>query len=236
MNRREQMWRQPRKSRRSAVVAVVAVVSVLAMMLLAGCGVPGAGHVRTVDADSVPYHLLEPDWSASVSTDSGSVPRRVPVVFWLLADDHLVPATAGGSCRQPSVRVIRRLLAELAVGPTQEARASGRSSALPSSTGLRLLGFVGGLAQVELDPSTAISADRLPLAVGQLVLSLTSSPGVRKVALFSSGEPVQVPLPGGALTTRAVSAEDYASLLPSRYREPTGRGSVLAATIGCQVG
>lgn len=228
MTRPEKVERQPRRHRRSAVAVAGG------MLLLSACGVPGDGHVRTVDAASVPYHLLEADSSASGPTDNGSVPGRVPVVFWLLGDNHLAPAAAGGSCDQPPATLMTRMLAELAVGPAEDARAAGRSSALPSSTGLRLLGVVGETAQVEMDPGTAISADRLPLAVGQLVLSLTSIPGVRKVTLLSAGAPVQVPLPGGALTTRAVSSEDYASLLLDRYRDPTGYRARLAATIGCR--
>ena len=203
------------------------------MLLVSGCGVPGDEHVRTVDRDAVPYHLLQTDSSTSSPTDEVSVPRNLPVVFWLLGDDHLVPAAAGGSCHEAAAKLLRRILAELADGPGEEARAAGRSSALPPSTSLRLVRVVDGIAQVEMDPSTAISAERLPLAVGQLVLSLTSSPDVRKVTLLSSGEPAQVPLPGGALTRRAVSAEDYSTLLPAQYREPTGRRPTPSATLGC---
>lgn len=205
------------------------------LFLLSGCGVPGNGHVRTVDADAVPYHLLEADPSASVPSDGGPVPRMVPVVFWLLGE-RLVPATTGGACTDSPEELVKRLLAELAVGPDEDDRAAGRSSALPPASGLRLVGIVNETAQVEMDSGTSISADRLPVAVGQIVLSLTSSPGIGKVTVLSSGEPVQVPLPGGALTTRAVSAEDYAGLLVDRYRDNTGTKARLSAGVGCQMG
>ncbi len=230
MTSRKRIGERPWRCRWQSVVA-----SCGTLLLLTGCGVPGDGHVRTVDDDAVPYHLLDGNPSGNATTDVGPVPHAVPVVFWLLGEDHLVPAAAGGSCTDPPEELANRLLGELADGPGEDTRAAGRSSALPPAIGLRLIEIVDGTAHVEMDPSTAISADRLPLAVGQVVLSLTSSPGVEKVTLLSSGEPVQVPLPGGALTTRAVSAEDYADLLLDRYRDTTGTKARLTASIGCPV-
>jgi spore germination protein GerM len=113
---------------------------------------------------------------------------------------------------------VERLLGYLTAGPTDGARAAGRSTALPPESRLSLVGLTAGTAEVEVDPETGISADRLPVAIGQVVLTVTSAPGVSAVALVSDGAPVQVPLPGGALTGEPVTAQDYASLLPDRYR------------------
>jgi Sporulation and spore germination len=204
------------------------------LLLLTGCGVPGDGHARIVADDDVPYHLLDADHSAGANGDTGSVPRLVPVVFWLVGEKRLVPAATRGSCADPPAELADRLLAVLAAGPDQDARAARRSSALPPAPSLRLIGIVDGTAQVEMDPSASISADRLPLAVGQVVLSLASSPGIDRVTFLNAGEPVPVPLPGGALSTRAVSAKDYAGLLVGQYRENTGPQTTLAARVGCQ--
>jgi hypothetical protein len=203
--------------------------------LLSACGVPGDGHVRRVDGDTVPYHLLQADSPSRGPTNDASVPRLVPVVFWLLDDDRLAPAAAGGYCTDPTEELVMRQLAELAAGPGADVLSAGGSSALPPAPDLRLVSIVGGTARVEMDPSTSISADRLPLAVGQVVLSLTATRGIERVTFLSSGEPVQVPLPGGALTTDAVSASDYTSLLLHRYRDSTRRGLRLSSTIGCHV-
>ena len=59
----------------------------------------------------------------------------------------------------------------------------------------------------------APSPSRLPLAVGQLVLTLSSIEGIDDVALTAAGSPIQAPLPGGALTDRPLRADDYAALL-----------------------
>ncbi len=146
----------------------------------------------------------------------------MPLVFWLVANDHLVPEVpeaAALTCAEPPEAVVERLLGDLTAGPTDDARAAGRSTALPPQASLVLVGIDDGTAEVEVDPDeTSISADRLPVAVGQIVLTVTSAPGVSAVALVSDGQPVQVPLPGGALTGNPVTAEDYATLLPDRYR------------------
>ena len=81
---------------------------------------------------------------------------------------------------------------------------------------------------MDLDPVTIADAERLPLAVGQIVLSVTSAPGVDAVRLVTSGQPVDLPLPSGALATRDVTPEDYAALVLERITDGDGLD-----TIGC---
>jgi Sporulation and spore germination len=201
------------------------VTGVLALLpLLLSCGLPGGGSVRTVDQETVPYGLLGSETPSPGSTDSGEVPGRVSLVFWLVDDDRLDPGPADASCAERPQEVAERLLRELAAGPTDEDRAEGRSTAIPPESMLALVDLEEGTAEVEIDPETAISADRLPAAVGQIVLTVTSAPGVRSVALVNDGVPVQAPLPGGALTDGPVTAEDYLVLLPDRYQQPLGLG------------
>jgi spore germination protein GerM len=74
--------------------------------------------------------------------------------------------------------------------------------------------LVDGVADVEIrttveDPA----ADRVPLAVGQIVLTATSFPGVDAVRLLRDGRAVPVPVVGGALTAEPVRASDYSALL-----------------------
>jgi len=71
---------------------------------------------------------------------------------------------------------------------------------------------------------SSLSAERLPVAVGQVVLSVASAPTVRGVALQTYGRPVQVPLPGGSLTDGPVTATDYVDLLSPRWRQPGAFG------------
>jgi hypothetical protein len=193
---------------------------VAALVLLCSCGLPGAGSAKRVDDETVPRRLLEPEAPVSAATENSALPGPVPVVFWLVDEDRLTPAAAGASCTGTSEGVVTSLLAQLAAGPTDEARAAGRSTAIPPESVPTLVGIRAGTARVEVEPETSISADRLPAAVGQIVLTVTSAPGVDFVAVVSDDQPVQLPLPGGALTEDPVTAEDYADLVPDRYREP----------------
>ncbi len=138
-----------------------------------------------------------------------------------------MPAVVGGLVRGATVRRGHPPAARgPAAGPRDDARAAGRSTALPPESTLTLRRVREGVAEieVEVDPETAISADRLPAAVGQVVLTAISTSGVRAVVFVSGGEPVRVPLPGGALVARPVTAADYKELLPAWLPALPGTG------------
>jgi len=119
---------------------------------------------------------------------------------------------------------VQHLLHNLTAGPSEGARAAGRSSAIPPDFGLHLIAIEHGVATVDIEPVSSLSAERLPVAVGQVVLSVASAPTVRGVALQTYGRPVQVPLPGGSLTDGPVTATDYVDLLSPRWRQPGAFG------------
>jgi Sporulation and spore germination len=86
---------------------------------------------------------------------------------------------------------------------------------------LTLTDVTGGRAGVDIRAGDqAPSPGRLPLAVGQLVLTLTSIEGVDEVVLTAGGAPIEAPLPGGALTDRPLRAADYAALRSPRSQPP----------------
>lgn len=202
------------------------------LLAVAGCGVPGDTGVRVVDDAAVPYRLLESETPSGPPVSEGPVRDSAPVVFWVLEDDRLAPAAAPGSCAGSPEDVVERLLEVLQAGPGDAAREAGRSTAVPPSSRVGLVDVTDGVATVSLDPATPITADRLPLAVGQVVLSVTSAPGVREVRVRAAGEDVQLPLPGGALTSDPVSPDDYADLVLDRYRDG-GVQAHISADIGC---
>ena len=193
------------------------------LSLLTACGLPGDGQVTRVDDDEVPYHLLDPLPPSSEAPPAATFPGVTPVVYWLL-DDRLVPEPSGNSCTADGKEVVDDLLAQLSVGPPGDVLQSGGGSAVPSDTPLALAGLDDGLAQIEVDFRTTIAADRLPAAVGQIVLTVTSAAGVSSVVLESDGQPIQVPLPTGVLTQQAVTADDYAVLVPDRFQHPGRAG------------
>lgn len=203
---------------------VESVALAVGAVLLASCGLPGDGDVERVSDDAVPYKLLEPAVPSPGGTDDSGDLEAAPQVFWLLDDDRLIADTAETSCGEEPAVVVARVLDELAAGPRDDARAAGLSTAIPPESALALVGIDDGTAEVAVDPETAISADRLPAAVGQIVLSVTSAPGVVSVVFVSVTSPVSVPLPGGALADGPVTAQDYADFLPQRDHDAQGRG------------
>ncbi|MSW70955.1 MAG: hypothetical protein F2829_12965 [Actinobacteria bacterium] len=188
-------------------------------LALVGCGLPDEDRTRAVDTP-VPYELLESAPGAEDATTTGSPLRGVPVVLWLRGDDALVPAAVAASCQDAATDVVETTLRTLAAAPTTEEREAGLASALPPSAGLRLVSISNGLARVDVDLIDLGDPERLPFAVGQLVLSVTSAPDVDALELVASGRPVEAPLPGGALAEGPVTADDYAELLRGGGQSP----------------
>jgi spore germination protein GerM len=210
------------------------LLAVAVLLTVTGCGLPDEQRNRTVEAASVPYNLLTPPEQGRGDATAGpAVPRGVPVAFWLRRDDRLTPARVGTTCEDPTAEVVEDVLGTLAEPPTSEERSAGWTSAVPPSARLELVALEDGVAVVDLDPVALGDAERLPLAVGQLVLSVSSAPGVDGLRLVTSGETVDVPLPDGALADRPVTADDYVELLPPTLVAGTGPARTLSPDVGC---
>lgn len=180
---------------------------VLAGTTLAACGAPT--HAPAEVIVTVPYGLASP--STSVEPVPDATPSRGAQVY-LMRDKVLVPAgapPAASDARSTAVSALGRLLQ----GPTEQDRTVGMSTALGPDVRLSLVDLSNARATVDIRTGEAApSAARLPLAVGQIVLSLTSIAGVDAVVLTSGGTPIAAPLPGGALTGQPLRARDYAEL------------------------
>ncbi|HEX7189557.1 MAG TPA: GerMN domain-containing protein [Actinomycetes bacterium] len=198
--------------RRAATPAVL--LAGLAVLLV-GCGVPGQGTTRAVPTEDVPYGLLEParDQPTATPSPGGIGVGGLPRAYFLDASLRLVAQPVQISESGTEAELVA-VLDALEAGPTEQQRALGLASALAPTGGLRLLAVVDGTARIEVAPAAITpAADRLPLVVGQLVLSATSVQGVDQVVLVQDGQPVEAPLPGGEQTSNPLEAADYASLV-----------------------
>lgn len=192
-----------------------AVVASALLAVVAGCGLPGEGSGHVIPADAVPYGLLSPSPEPRLTTSVVGPLVTTPSVFLLDGEDRLVAVPLTVDARGVEA-VARQVLTDLEAGPSDAQRAAGLSSPLSPGVELDLRRVDQSTAEVEValalrDPA----ADRLPLVVGQIVLSLTSIEGVDEVVLLRDGEPVETPLPGGARTTDPLTAADYATLVGS---------------------
>ncbi|GAB3591765.1 hypothetical protein GCM10027446_10770 [Angustibacter peucedani] len=201
---------------RAWVVAAAAVAA-----LLGGCGLPQDGEARPVDDGAVPYGLLGPAATAAPpSTKLGRTEASQPQTYLLRGDQLLeaVPSAVDLSQEVTTPRVLSALFAQLAAGPTEAERADGLSTALAPGVQITLVSVHDQVVDLQVQAALKDpSADRLPLAIGQLVLTATSVDGIDGVRLVRDGVPVEVPLPGGALTSSPLHRSDYRELLP----EPT---------------
>lgn len=193
---------------------VAAAATLLCALSMTACGLPDGTAPLELDPSNVPYHLLSPTAGGSV-TQTESARTTTPHIYLLSGDDQLVPQAAP---LPPNglVPVLKGVLLRLSGGPSPTERASGLATALGPDARLRLLAVNDGTAVIDLDLGDQDpSASRLPLAIGQVVLSATSVDGVDRVQLVRGGSPIEIPLPDGALTLAPVTADDYRPLLAS---------------------
>ncbi|MGG5261091.1 GerMN domain-containing protein [Phycicoccus avicenniae] len=189
------------------VRAGAVALAVVLVALVAGCGAPTGSPARTLGP--LPYDLAQspaPATATASPTPSGG-PR-----LYFVRDGELVasPAAPSGSDLRSSVASV---LDRLAAGPDEAQRGDGLSTALGPDVALELVDVRSGRAVVDVRAGDQpAGAGQLPLGVGQVVLTLTSVPGVEEVALRSDGRSVAAPLPDGALTDRPLVADDYRGL------------------------
>jgi spore germination protein GerM len=191
----------------------VAVALALAALLAAsGCGVPTSGAAERIDPHDVPYGLVTSGAASSSATQVPEPRGNEAHIYWVDSDDRAVAVPTSTSGRGSAG--LTALLGRLTAGPRDSERRAGLGTALSPQTSVRVRALTRGVADLEVrttleDPA----ADRLPLAVGQIVLTATSFPGVDAVRLWREGHPVPVPGVGGALIAEPVRPADYSELL-----------------------
>jgi len=187
------------------------MLTVLTAVVLTGvgaCGLPD-GETRYIPPDDVPFRLLESDGPAIVP-EVDRRPASGPRVYWVTSRDRLAPT-------HPQVSrpvEVDDLISRLVDGPAAQQLAGGLTSALGSDSRLDVVDLDDGIAVVSLDfGSQEPSSERLPLAIGQIVLTAVSAEGVDRVQIVSDGVPIDAPLPSGVLSSGPLSHRDYASLV-----------------------
>lgn len=190
-------------------------------LLVSGCGVPTGGAPRTIAASEVPFGLAQA--RPAPSTAPSAEPRLDPArVYFIGADERLVPEARDADRGAGPEERLRALLTHLAAGPTNTERDEQLSTALPPDVRLRVARLEGGTATIDITgPGQAPSGASSRRAVAQIVLTATSAPGVDAVRLTFAGNPVEAPLPSGELTSAPLTAADYATFLTPSPASPS---------------
>ncbi len=182
-------------------------VLLVAALVLAGCG---------IDAEDEPRAL-----SVEIAEDRLSIDDRTNSAVEIATSIYL--ATESGRLR-PTVRQIgvsqlpsthlSSVLEALIAGPVEREAQNGLRSAVPATTDVLAVTVDGATAVVDLSSEFAsIGGEQELLAVGQVVLTVTTFPGVRRVLLRLDGRPTDLPLPDGSFIDGPVVLRDYAGLL-----------------------
>lgn len=192
--------------RRARWVAVLLAV----VGITAACGVPTGDAPATIAPSDVPFGLLSATPSSAPATPSAPQFDQ-PHVFLVGGDGRLVSRGRTLSAG-PLKKELTELLGDLAAGPTTAERDEQLSTALPPDVRLTLTEDADGTWTVDIVGGTDLSGRSSRTAVGQIVLTATSLPGVEAVRLRRNGQPVEAPLPGGQLTTDPLTAAEYSPL------------------------
>ncbi len=193
------MRRTVRVRPRAAAVTALVTTLLAALALLGACGLPQSSSPVQVPPAEVPYGLLDATATASAT------PTATPGV--LLAAWHDLPrrraaAARGGAASRyrtprPS-RCCRACSNRLAVGPSDRERARGLVTDLGPASTIVVRSISAGTASIDLQSTSQDpSASKLPVAIGQIVLTATSIVGVDRVVFVRSGSRLPVPGPSG---------------------------------------
>lgn len=190
------------------------LVLLLVCAVLVGCGVPTGNTPQRIPASDVPYGLASPA-PLSAAPLSTAPAADHPRVYLVNARDLLVARgrdVPGGALE----RRLRELLDDLAVGPSRQEYEEQLSTALRPEVRLAVESIKDGVATIEIAGAEGgQSTGESRRAVAQIVLTATSLPGIDAVLVSAGGEVIEAPLPSGELTSRPLTATDYAALLDS---------------------
>ncbi len=195
------------------------ILAASAMTLVSACG-PRVQHSAT-PLRGVPQELFA---STTTSTTSTTIPSDTtstsvatePVTLYVILENRLIQTShdlPSGSTEQDVLDELLGLSDDPSLGTTVR-------SALPK--GLTATVTVErGLATVDTGASllTDISPLDQRLAIGQIVLTLTSRPGIGQVSFFVDGKPQSVPRGGGDLASAGspVAYDDYIQLVAPAF-------------------
>ena len=200
--------------RRVAVAAALAVV-------LAACGVPNDGEPRGVRSADVPDELLAPSTTLSpetVATQPELFPTTLPIstepieVYLVKADVHRV-VRVERTGPPPSTNVLATAQAAADVllqSPLSLERQNGLTTTLTTTTIRCLRVDDDGTLDIEVAQFPRDLGDQ-PLAMAQIVWTLTGLSGVGRIRVFRDGQPSPVPLwvGGEAAPGKPVDRSDY---------------------------
>ncbi len=192
-------------------VQAVLAVTVLASTTVSACSLGPQSEPRLLD-------LPGRDQELPIGTEGGADISDLvafTATIYLVADNNqLVPMAREITSIPGRDQQLDAVFRAVVDGPTDEEAARGLRSAVPPATIVLDSVTAGTTVTLDLSASFAsIGGQAELLAVGQLVVTGTTFPGVQAMSLRLDGAPVDVPLPSGALTDQLLTLRQFSALL-----------------------
>ena len=186
-------------------------------LFLASCAVPKSGSVNEVSPDDIPFGLSSPETSAPSTTTTIVVQTTVAGTAYEKADLFFIEAASliRVQIEIPSPTNLQGVFATLISGLPNPAPSKARTL-LPTAFAVNI-DVEGGVANVnsKLGYLDSIKPNEQRLAIAQIVLTLTSQPGIGQVTFSVGGKPIGVPRGRGDIAGAGipVTFDDYKMLI-----------------------
>ena len=199
----------------------VVLPSMLLIAVLSSCAVPSSGSYQQVSNADIPFGLSSPQTTIPQTTTTLSDPNSTeslpiavsePVDLFFISNSRIIKVQRNvASPANPA-----QALSSLVEGPSTSPEFVGLRTALPTTFTAKV-DVIRGVAQVDATRAFLNSLSGLDqkLAIAQIVLTLTSRPGVGQVLFSVEGKLISVPRGRGDSIASgvAVTFDDYASLI-----------------------
>ena len=186
-------------------------------VLLASCAVPKSGSVNEVDPQDIPFGLNSPETTAPSTTTTVVVQTTVAGTAYEKADLFFVESASliRVQIEIPSPPNLQGVFAALISGLPSPAPSKAKTL-LPTAFTANI-DVEGGVANVnsKIGYLDSIKPNEQRLAIAQIVLTLTSQPGIGQVTFSVGGKPIGVPRGRGDIAGAGtpVTFDDYKMLI-----------------------
>jgi hypothetical protein len=186
-------------------------------IVLTSCAVPKSGAVDEIDSSDIPFELNSPDTSAPATTTSVVLTSPITGSSFEQADLYFVDGSSLERVRLeiPSPTDLQGVFTALIAGLPDPAHTKVKTL-LPVDFAA-VIEVEGGVANVNakrvyLD---SIKPNEQRLAIAQIVLTLTSQPGIGQVTFSVGGKAIGVPRGRGDIAGAGtpVTFDDYKMLI-----------------------
>ena len=194
-------------------------VSFCSALLLGACSVPKSGPFETISNDDIPFGLNAAQTTAPQSATETTVTNLDPPgTVYEMVDLYFIRNATVTKVQRSIISPLdaNGALAALTEGLTDDSTTVGLRSAIPASLEARV-DVDRGVATVNATRAflNSLSAVDQRLAIAQIVLTLTSRPGIGQVMFYVDGKAIAVPRGRGDLSGAgdAVTFDDYANII-----------------------